>query len=660
MALSKPLSHLKTLTLHRHHRPILLPHLHLRLLSFATPEEAAAERRRRKRRLRIEPPLNSLRHSQPPRPPQQQHPRPSPNPNAPKLPEPVSALSGKRLDLHNRILTLIRENDLDEASLLVRHSIYSNCRPTVFTCNAVLSALLRQSRYPDFLTLHRFITQAGVAPSIITHNLLFSVYCDCKKTDTALEHFRAFVNTAPFGPSPTTYRILVKGLVDNDRLDQAVELKNDMLGRNLSPDPVVYNYLMSGFLKNGEPDKVLEVYEEMQGERSVFDGTVCGNLMKGYFGKGLEAEAMRLYEDSVLSGKVRFGAGSYNSVLDALSKNGKHEEALGLFERMKSEHNPPRRLTVNLGSFNVVVDLYCDEGRFDDAIEVFRGMGEKKCSPDTMSYNNLIEQLSKNGRMGDAEGFYGEMGERGVNPDEFTYVILVDACFEEGRVDDAVAYFEKLCTTEKLRPNVAAHNKMIHGMIKAGEIDRASGYFDQMAERELEPDFVSFDSLLRAYCDAGRLDEAFGVVKGVFWSEKVEFGVEMEEVVREALRREGRDEEAEMKRVREEFEKEKEEKERRDAEEKARADALAREEEERKKAEAAAKEAAAAKASAAAIEAILGRRKADVGEQNSETSEVLNGGNAINGVNGENEVPDAEVIDGEKGKDGDDAEQVSA
>ncbi|KAK1322543.1 Pentatricopeptide repeat-containing protein [Acorus calamus] len=619
MALSKPLSHLKTLTLH-HRRPTLLPHLHLRLLSFATPEEAAAERRRRKRRLRIEPPLNSLRHSQPPRPPQQQHPRPSPNPNAPKLPEPVSALSGKRLDLHNRILTLIRENDLDEASLLVRHSIYSNCRPTVFTCNAVLSALLRQSRYPDFLTLHRFITQAGVAPSIITHNLLFSVYCDCKKTDTALEHFRAFVNTAPFGPSPTTYRILVKGLVDNDRLDQAVELKNDMLSRNLSPDPVVYNYLMSGFLKNGEPDKVLEVYEEMNGERSVFDGTVCGNLMKGYFGKGLEAEAMRLYADSVLSGKVGFGAGSYNSVLDALSKNGKHEEALGLFKRMKSEHNPPRRLTVNLGSFNVVVDLYCDEGRFDDAIEVFRGMGEKKCSPDTMSYNNLIEQLSKNGRMGDAEGFYREMGERGTNPDEFTYVILMDACFEEGRVDDAVAYFEKLCTTEKLRPNVAAHNKMIRGMIKAGEIDRARG----VLERE-----------------------------GGVWGG-------MEEVVREALRREGRGEEAEMKRVREEFEREKEEKERRDAEEKARVDALAREEEERKKAEAAAKEAAAAKASAAAIEAILGRRKADVGEQNSETSEVLNGDNAINGANGENEVPDAEVIDGEKGKDGDDAEQVSA
>lgn len=135
MGLSKPLF--------CHLRPTPFPLSTLRRLSFATPEEAAAERRRRKRRLRIEPPLA---HSRPALQTPPRHPRQISNPNTPKLPESMSALSGKRLELHNRILALIRANDLEEASLLTRHSIYSNCRPTAFTCNAVLNALLRQAR----------------------------------------------------------------------------------------------------------------------------------------------------------------------------------------------------------------------------------------------------------------------------------------------------------------------------------------------------------------------------------------------------------------------------------------------------------------------------------------------------------------------------------
>ncbi|KAJ8626706.1 hypothetical protein MRB53_020013 [Persea americana] len=88
-------------------------------------------------------PPNSLRASSPC---PQQPTSPPQNPNAPNLRDTVVALAGNRLTLHNNILTLICENDLNEASFLIRNSIYSNCRPTVFTCNAILAALLHQSR----------------------------------------------------------------------------------------------------------------------------------------------------------------------------------------------------------------------------------------------------------------------------------------------------------------------------------------------------------------------------------------------------------------------------------------------------------------------------------------------------------------------------------
>ncbi|KAF8393765.1 hypothetical protein HHK36_019963 [Tetracentron sinense] len=538
MALSKPtfFTHLKTLTKPHHHSPP--PFLSLRLLSFATPEEAAAERRRRKRRLRIEPPLNSLRHSQP-----QHHQRPiNPNPNAPKLPDHVSVLTGNRLNLHNRINTLIRQNDLDEASLLTRHSIYSNCRPTIFTCNSVMAALLRQSRYSDLLSLHRFITQAGVVPNVVTHNLLINAYCDCRKTDTALEHYKQLINDAPFNPSPTTYRILVKGLVDNNKVDRALQLKDEMLAKGFAPDPLFYNYLMLGLVKKPDSDGVLDLYNELKEKLGfVSDGIVYGSLMMGYFLKGMEKEAMDFYTQAVgENSRVRMGAVAYNSILNALSKNGKFDEAMVLFDRMMEEHNPPRQIMVNLGSFNVMVDGFCAQGRFGDAVEIFNKMGEKKCTPDTLSFNNLIEQLCGNGMVSEAEDLYKEMGEKSVNPDEFTYVLLMDASFGENRADDAAGYFRKMVEMG-LRPNLVAFNKVVSGLLQVGKIEEAKGFFDQMVEK-LKMDAASYEVMLRALCDAGKLDEVLKVVDDMLKDDGVGFSSEMHDVVTDALKKDGREE----------------------------------------------------------------------------------------------------------------------
>ncbi|RWW81432.1 hypothetical protein BHE74_00010167 [Ensete ventricosum] len=513
-------------------------------------------------------------------------PRTVPNPDAPKLPEPISAHAGSRLNLHNRILTLIRENDLDEAALLVRHSIYSNCRPTIFTANAVLNALLRQSRYADLLSLHRFITQANVAPTVITVNLLLQAYCDCRKTDIALEHFRLLLkDDAPFPPSPTTYRIVTKGLIDNGKLDQALEFKDDMLAKAfVSPDPFVYNDLMWGFIKKGDHDKVVSLYEELLeklGGGKILDGIVYGNLMKGYLGKGMEKEAMETYHDVLGEGsKVRFGAVSYNQVLDALGRTGKLEEAIALFDRMLKEHDPPRSITVNLGTYNVMADAYCLARRFQDAI---------------------TEQVGRRGG-----GVVKEMGERGINPDDYTYVLLVEACFGVDKVDDAAAYFQKMVELG-MRPNATAYNKVIGGLVNVVRLDEAKNVFDQMLEEEVKPNVGSYELLLKGFVDSGRLEDGLKTLKDLLLDDGVTLSQEMKELVEEALRKEGRDEE--MGKLYEDVEREKAERLAREAEEKARAEALAAEEEERKKREAAEKEATAARASAAAIEAILGRKK---------------------------------------------------
>ncbi|KAG6391206.1 hypothetical protein SASPL_148959 [Salvia splendens] len=74
-----------------------------RSYGFSSAEEAAAERRRRKRRLRIEPPLYALRLN-----PQSPPPSAADAADRARLPDSTSALVGPRLNLHNRVQSLIR------------------------------------------------------------------------------------------------------------------------------------------------------------------------------------------------------------------------------------------------------------------------------------------------------------------------------------------------------------------------------------------------------------------------------------------------------------------------------------------------------------------------------------------------------------------------
>ncbi|KAG6391553.1 hypothetical protein SASPL_149309 [Salvia splendens] len=538
MALSKPsfLNQLVRALNSRHHAPPQA-YLLVRRFSFATPEEAAAERRKRKRRLRIEPPLSALRH-------QQQQPRPAPapqNPNAPKLPEPASAISGTRLNLHNKILKLIRENDLEEAALFTRHSVYSNCRPTIHTCNAVMAAQLRQGQFAELLTFHRFITQAGIAANVVTYNILLTLYFDCRKLDLALEQYRQLINDAPFNPSPTTYRILIKGLVDIQQVEKAIEIKNELQTKGFKPDPTVYSYLVEGQVKNSNADSVFELYEELKqklGADEILDGVIYGNLMKGYFLKGMEAEAMEVY-DKVLGedSTVKMNAVSYNYVLEALSKNGKFDEALKLFERMRNEHDPPRKLSVNLGSYNVVADGYCAAKRFDEAVEVFNSMGEKRCNPDTLSCNVLIDRLCSNNKLAEAEELYQGMADKNVNPDEYTFGSLMDTCLKENRLGDAAHYFGTMVQL-KLRPNLAVYNRLVEALVKAGEVDEAKFFFDLMVPK-LRMNDDTYKFIMNALSGIGKHDEVVKIVDRMLREDPGDFTEELEEFVRELLRKEG-------------------------------------------------------------------------------------------------------------------------
>jgi pentatricopeptide repeat protein len=78
--------------------------------------------------------------------------------------------------------------------------------------------------------------------------------------------------SAPFSPSPISYRHLTKGLVSADRIGDALDLLREMLNRGAGADSLVYNNLIAGYIDLGDWNKAFELFNELAERCLVYDG----------------------------------------------------------------------------------------------------------------------------------------------------------------------------------------------------------------------------------------------------------------------------------------------------------------------------------------------------------------------------------------------------
>ncbi|XP_061376002.1 pentatricopeptide repeat-containing protein At1g10270 [Gastrolobium bilobum] len=510
-----------------------------RSFAFSSAEEAAAERRRRKRRLRIEPPLNAIR------PPP--HQAPSRDPNAPRLPDSTSSLVGPRLSLHNRVQSLIRAGDLDAASAIARHSVFSSTRPTVFTCNAIIAAMYRAKRYNEAIALfHFFFNQSNIVPNIVSYNNVINAHCDEGRVDVALEVYRHVVANAPFSPSPVTYRHLTKGLIQSGRIDEAVDLLREMLSKGHGADSLVYNNLISGFLNLENLDKANELFDELKERCLVYDGVVNATYMEWFFNKGRDKEAMDSYK-SLMDRQFRMTPATCNVLLEVLLNHGKEERAWALFDQMLDNHTPPNFQAVNSDTFNIMVNECFKLGKFAEALATFKKAGTKPNSKpfamDVAGYNNIISRFCENGMLSEAETLFEELCSKSLSPDVPTHRTLIDAYLKMERIDDALRVFNRMVDAG-LRVVASFGNRVFDELIKNGKAIDCAQILSKMGEKDPKPDPTCYEVVIKGLCGDGLLDKSQEMLDQV-----MRYGVgvtsALRELVIEAFKNAGRGEEIE-------------------------------------------------------------------------------------------------------------------
>lgn len=277
-------------------------------------------------------------------------------------------------------------------------------------------------------------------PDIVSYNIMLSCYLRSSDVETA----RSFFNRMPVKDT-ASWNTMISGFARKGKMIEARQLFMAMPDKN----SVTWSAMISGYVECGKLDMAAELFE-VAPVKSVVTWTA---MINGYMKFGKVESAERLFRDIPVKNLV-----TWNAMIAGYVENYQAENGLKLFRAMLACGIRP-----NSSSLSSVL-LGCSElSALQLGKQVHQVVYKSPFCNDTTAGTSLISMYCKCGNIGDAWKLFMEMP-----------------------VKDTVTW-----------------NAMISGYAQHGEGERAIRLFDEMRDKGLKPDWISFVAVLLACNHAG-------------------------------------------------------------------------------------------------------------------------------------------------------------
>ncbi|KAK9268937.1 hypothetical protein L1049_000703 [Liquidambar formosana] len=326
---------------------------------------------------------------------------------------------------------------------------------------------------------------------VVTWNLLISSYVQYGQVKTALNMCRLMRKEKLRFDSVTLTSVL-SASADTSNVKLGKEGHCYCIRNNLDSDVVVASSTVDMYAK----------CERIDYARRVFDFTtqrdlvLWNTLLAAYAELGLSGETLKLFYQMQLEG-VPPNVVSWNSVILGFLRNNQINEAKDIFSQMQSLGFQPSLIT-----WTTLISGLAQNGSGYEAILLFQKMQELWIQPNIVS---IISALSACIDIASLE--YGRSIHGYIIRHELFHSIpiatsLVDMYAKCGSIDQAKKVFNMILSKE-----LPFYNAMISGYALHGQAVEALALFNHLKEEGIEPDNITFTSVLSACGHAGLVNE---------------------------------------------------------------------------------------------------------------------------------------------------------
>ncbi|CAN1230097.1 Pentatricopeptide repeat-containing protein DOT4, chloroplastic [Linum grandiflorum] len=248
-------------------------------------------------------------------------------------------------------------------------------------------------------------------------------------------------------------------------------------------DVISWNSMMSGYVENDDCEEAIEIFRMMVASGIGIDlasAVIVLSACRTVHGLGI---------------KLRFDTVTKfcNVLLDMYSKSGELDSARKVFETTDYE-----KCVV---SWTAMIQAYARGGCHNEAIRLFEEMNIR---PDIFTLSVVLHACGCSGSVDSGRDVHRYIVEHGLESDLFVCNSLMDMYAKCGSMEDASRLFMKMPVKDVIAWNTIIGGYGMHGLGK-----EAVEAFRRMRQEGIEPDQVSFISVLYACSHSGLVDEGY-------------------------------------------------------------------------------------------------------------------------------------------------------
>ncbi|CAA6655883.1 unnamed protein product [Spirodela intermedia] len=338
----------------------------------------------------------------------------------------------------------------------------------------------------------------GVKVQVRSLNLLIGALCRKNRSDLALEIFGEITELCYY-PDRETYRILMKGLCDDGRLDDATHLLYSMLWRisqkGCDADVVVYRCLLEALCAEGRIREAEEILGKVlkKGLRSPRSRRSFQGCDLGAIGGSLE-DRKNVINGALVGGGVRSLA-SYSAILIDLYSEGNIADAERLFDEMLHRGFRPQA-----SAYDAKISALCRAGGWRKRRRRWRRTCRRGAAPLHEDLQSVDAGPLRDREVGDGRRLLRAMDSRGGCPaGKETFEILVNGFCCERKYVEASRVLERMLI-RGFFPGDAIYGRLISGLCATRRAYEAVLWLEEMASQDRAPAPSAWHALVSATC----------------------------------------------------------------------------------------------------------------------------------------------------------------
>ncbi|GJY04189.1 putative pentatricopeptide repeat-containing protein [Tanacetum coccineum] len=132
-------------------------------------------------------------------------------------------------------------------------------------------------------------------------------------------------------------------------------------------------------------------------------------------------------------------------------------------------------------------------------------MKEKDCSPDLVTYNLIIGGLLEQGEVDEVFNLKNEMVATGIKVDVETFICIIKGLCKLGEFKDVIKI---LGDDSILRDSLHIYNELIQRLLQCDKMHLAMELLSEIHKKELIPDCNTYSYLIFGFIDKGNEEKA--------------------------------------------------------------------------------------------------------------------------------------------------------